>query len=255
MKNFITDKELWGKGYQKKESIFTILGRTRQNAVFRETVKYIDNLIKSNFIDTSKLRILELGGGNSDWLCYFGEKYNCELWAIDYSEMGCELLSRKLKRKNLVCKIINKDFYDINSSDIDRPLDLIFSFGLLEHFSERKIIYDISSKYLNSKGLFISVVPNLNEFNLKWCLKVNPSLMSWHISLRMSDILEELESYGFQDINGIYIGGLRLFADTENLFFSIIKKSMNLIGELISRFINISDEMYSPYYIVSGKNF
>ena len=134
---------------------------------FRETLKYIDNLIKSNYTDTHCLRILELGGGNSDWLCHFGETYNCQLLAIDYSEKGCELLCRKIKGKHLNCKIINKDFHDLNSTDIDTPLAIIVSFRLLEHLTNRDIIYEIAMRYLNFQGLFISILLNLAGLNLK----------------------------------------------------------------------------------------
>ena len=77
--------------------------------------------------------------------------------------------------------------------------------------------------------------------------------MNWHISLRMHDIIKEIKFQGFQEVHGQYIGGLRLFADSENLSLAIIKKLTNLIGEFISRIVNISAEAYSPFYIVSGK--
>jgi len=253
MEKSIADKHIWNEGYQKKKDIFFRLGRTRQNAAFREIVKYVDKIVKSYFARPSQMRILELGGGNSDWLSYFGEKYHCELWAVDYSEKGCELLWQRLKRKQLSCKIINKDFYDLNPSDIDKPIDILFSVGLLEHFSNRREIYELALRYLAKGGFFVAVVPNLNKLNLRWCLIVNPSLMNWHLRLRMSDIIRELRSHGFQDVQGAHIGGLRLFADSENLFFSITKKSVNLAGEVISRIKDISSEKISPHFVVSGR--
>lgn len=253
MRKSITDKTLWEEGYKKKESVASRLGHTRQNAVFREIVDYVDRIIRTNFQNPASLQILELGGGNSDWLCYWGERYGCGLWAIDYSVKGCELLSQKLRRRGLACEVINKNFLDLDGSEVKRPIDLFFSAGLLEHFVERAGIYRLADGVLAPGGFFVAAVPNLNGLNLRWCLRVQPALMSWHVSLRLSEIITELKSHRFEEVHGRFIGGLRLFADPKDIWFWIAKKGINMAGELISRVADLSSEKVSPFYIVSGR--
>lgn len=245
-------KQIWDSGYDLKEGVFQRLGRSRQNAAFRAIVDRVDGLIRARFPEPGRARLLELGGGSSDWLAYFGEKYGCRLLAVDYSEKGCERLVGKLSKKNLKGTIICKDFRDVRAPDTEGPVDVVFSFGLLEHFRDRSIIYGLSRTLLSAGGLFIAVVPNLKKLNLRWLRAANPSLMNWHVSLGMADVLAELEGNGFEDVMGRYLGGLRLFAWSGNPFYATVKKAVNAVGEVLSRLIDVSSEKVSPYFIVSA---
>jgi SAM-dependent methyltransferase len=157
-----------------------------------------------------------------------------------------------MTKNNLSCQIIQKDLRQLTIRDIPEPIDIVVSFGLLEHFENRMPIYEISRRILGNGGSFIAAVPNLNFMNLSWCLKANPDLMKWHYSVQLETVLEELRNEGFVDIKGAYVGGFRLFACGRNWIFQTVKRAVNICGETVSRFANISSKRFSPYFMASG---
>jgi len=252
MMNRAGERERWDRGYTKPEGFFFRLGRTSNNAPFREIIRSVDRLVR--FVDPRRLNILELGGGSSDWLVHFGRTYRCGLWAVDYSPEGCARLVEKMSRHGLPCTILERDFFELRPDDFPAPFDLIFSFGLLEHFPDRGGIYDLARRLLSRGGLFIAVVPNLNALNLRWVNFANPALMTWHHRLDLPGLREEMAVRGFQGVSGRFLGGLRLFAPARLAALAWVKRGFNGLGEIVSRFADLSARAWSPYIIVWGTN-
>jgi SAM-dependent methyltransferase len=246
------ERERWDRGYAKSEGLFFRLGRTHHNAPFREIVRSIDRIVRDRFADLRQLNILELGGGASDWLVHFGRAYGCRLWSIDYSREGCARLKEKMDKWSLPCTILERDFFDLKTGEISAPIDLVFSFGLLEHFEDRTRIYKLAESLLSGPGLFIAVVPNLNALNLRWVNFANPALMDWHYRLDLPALRDEMAARGYLETGGRYLGGLRLFAPGRSSLLACLKRGLNGIGEILSRFANLSSRAWSPYIMIWG---
>ncbi len=246
------ERERWDRGYAKPEGLFFRLGRTSHNAPFREIVRTIDRLVRARFADALQINILELGGGASDWLIHFGRTYPCRIWSVDYSREGCARLREKMEKWHIPGTILERDFFDLKAEDIGAPIDLVLSFGLLEHFTDRGPIYELAKSLLSDRGMFIAVVPNLNALNFRWVKFANPALMDWHCRLDLPALRDELAARGFPETGGRYIGGLRLFAPGRNVPLACLKRGVNGIGEILSRFADLSFRAWSPHILVWG---
>jgi 2-polyprenyl-3-methyl-5-hydroxy-6-metoxy-1,4-benzoquinol methylase len=104
----------------------------------------------------------EVGCGSSGWLPYFAKKYDLCVSGIDYSEPGCLLAEKNLAMLGIPYgEIICKDIFEPNCTNGKR-YDIVFSYGVIEHFHDPGKLVSIFSEFLNPGGIMISLVPNLN---------------------------------------------------------------------------------------------
>ena len=112
----------------------------------------------SNYIN-SKINVLDVGCGSGFFSNYFCQYCN-KVSSLDYSNKALEL-TRKITggKTELICADILEQGLMEN---INKRFDLIFSDGLLEHFSldkQRRILDNLYS-LLNPGGRIITFVPN-----------------------------------------------------------------------------------------------
>jgi len=248
--NELTTQELWEAFYVSgtKKDIFKDV---KVNAVYRETAKFL-NKHRNYFQDKS---VIEFGCGDSQWLPYLSKTFNCKVSGVDYTEIGIQMAKKKLDFYKIEGELFHDNIVNF-ASNTKNKYDVVVSFGLLEHFHDRDDIYKSAVKISGEHGIFFALVPNLEYINLWWAQKFNKKLMSWHTSTPMTDVLQELRNNKFKVIACNYIGGLRLFAETnlENVFLQSIlfvaRKLINGLGEFISRLIPFNNRVISPYYCV-----
>ena len=103
--------------------------------------------------------IVDAGCGSGFFSNYFSKKTNI-VFAIDYSVSALNKC-KQLCNENVI--IMNQDLMSDNLANcFDKKIDLIFSDGLLEHFSlnEQKKILSNFYNCLSGKGKLITFVPN-----------------------------------------------------------------------------------------------
>jgi 2-polyprenyl-3-methyl-5-hydroxy-6-metoxy-1,4-benzoquinol methylase len=131
---------------------------TTKSYLYYITMKYVDRVLKGAGFRT----FFEVGCGSSGWLPYFAVKYNFQVSGLDYSEIGCQLAKKNLE-------ILNIDYVDIFCKDFFLPdptegkkYDVVFSYGVIEHFNEPIKVAGIFNSFLNEGGVMITLVPNFN---------------------------------------------------------------------------------------------
>jgi hypothetical protein len=82
----------------------------------------------------SEARVLEVGCAGSPWLPYLGREFGYRLEGLDYSDLGCSHARTTLARAGVEGVIHNADTFEPPSALL-RGFEVLFSFGLLEHFS------------------------------------------------------------------------------------------------------------------------
>lgn len=122
------------------------------------TTRVLINFIKT-YITKKKFSIMEIGGANSCFYEAIEKEFSpTEYIIIDNNKLGLDIF---LKRSN-----INKTKIKLINNNILNPLkiitaDLVFSVGLIEHFSitgTRKVLLN-HFKYLNKDGVLIISFP------------------------------------------------------------------------------------------------
>ena len=125
--------------------------------------------------------IFELGCGASQflaWAAVQGWRVN----GIDYNQEGLDILKHFLDARNLEHGTLHLgDTFKYDWHSIENSIDIVVSFGFLEHFSDPKTIMANAKVALKPGGLVISQIPNLFSFNAKLMKKYAPKLWSQHV--------------------------------------------------------------------------
>lgn len=223
------------------------------------TMKYIDSILSA----ANKRTFLEIGCGSSGWLPYFAKKYNYLVSGLDYSEIGCQIAKENLKMFGITCdEIICEDILQWKSN---KRYDVIFTYGVIEHFKDPGIVLKIIYEHLNSEGIAITVVPNLQGIIRVLFKLFAKDIYDTHIVISKGILKEIHEKIGFQNIKTDYVGTLFLhlipWSRSQNWLFreksfqrKISLKVINLTYYLISfplRKLNleIRSSCFSPYII------
>jgi 2-polyprenyl-3-methyl-5-hydroxy-6-metoxy-1,4-benzoquinol methylase len=173
---------------------------SEKNYNYYVTMNFIDPILQ-NYVSK---KFMEIGAGASSWLPYFAKKYNLEISGLDYSEIGCEIARENLKILGIDYKeIICQDIFNWNSSE---KYDIIFSYGVIEHFEDPGEILKICSKHLNKDGVIISLVPNLNGLNgILSKIFVN-KIFKMHKVISKEELIKYHEDVGLVNIKTNYVG-------------------------------------------------
>jgi SAM-dependent methyltransferase len=140
----------WNTYYKKP---YKISGFTK-GIITRELLTYLKKHIPAGTHPT----MLEFGGGNSCFYELFNETFKPETYYIvDNNRVGLDAFSRRIgNRENT--RLICEDILDMKS---EYQCDVVFSVGLIEHFSEADTRRAIQSHFdvLRSGGLLVLGFP------------------------------------------------------------------------------------------------
>jgi len=229
----------------------------------RITMEYIDKYLSSNKYST----LLEIGCGSSGWLPYFAKRYHLKVSGLDYSEVGCRLAEENLK-------MLSIDYGEIICNDLLAPectggkkYDVIFSYGVIEHFEEPEKIIRIFNSLLNEGGIIITLVPNLNGF-MGWISRYYvPAIFKIHKVISAVDLKRYHQVNGLKSLKTGYAGTFTLdvvplvkserFKRTNRwskFRFGLLSKTNRLFTKLISTLrIDLPSRQFSPYIIAIAK--
>ena len=108
---------------------------------YRWEPKYYEERVLSSLLLQQARRIgaksiLEVGCGNSLFLPYLARTANARVVAgLDYEPKGCELAKRRLEAAGVHGDVHCRDFFEVGPVDIGE-YDLVYSLGVVEHFSD-----------------------------------------------------------------------------------------------------------------------
>ena len=83
-----------------------------------------------------------------------------EVYCIEYSEIGCDLIRENLKAAGIKGEIYNQDIF--NNDLKSESFDIIFSAGFIEHFDDPSPILSEFDRLLKKDGYIITTIPNEN---------------------------------------------------------------------------------------------
>ncbi len=128
-----------------------------QSYLYKVTMDFVHKHISGGNYSS----FLEVGCGSSGWLPYFAKRYGLSISGIDYSEIGCQLAEKNLQMLNIPYEdIFCRDLFAPNATE-GKKYDIVFSYGVIEHFDQPENVVKILSGFTNDNGLIITLVPNL----------------------------------------------------------------------------------------------
>jgi ubiquinone/menaquinone biosynthesis C-methylase UbiE len=144
-----------------------------------------------------KPRVLELGAGTGKISYELVKKYGGEAVLIDNNNKAFSLHTRLIKSCDNI-EYLKDDFFTAN---IEGYFDLVFSDGLLEHFSDKSAILKLHKKYLKSGGYLLIFALNNNLFTK--FLELGEKKMGYSEPIPLNECIKLCEENGLKVINKI----------------------------------------------------
>jgi SAM-dependent methyltransferase len=104
--------------------------------------------------------LIEIGCGRSQLLPYFAKRFGLRVSGLDYSTVGCDKARRILARDGIAGEILCADLWDPRS--VTTPgYDVVFSFGLVEHFEDTPRVIEAMARFARPGGTLLTLIPNM----------------------------------------------------------------------------------------------
>lgn len=176
LRNELTEQNYWEKGYQAAN----IRNKLIDIDDFRQLpFRRIVDLIKS--VGLENKNVLEVGAGNSDVLLSLAKTSGgkAQFSGLDYTDSGCEALQVRSSINDLEINVINCDMFNPWDSLIS-SFDVLYSIGVVEHFSNLPMVIRALEKYLKPGGIMITVIPNMRGSIGYLTKSMNPTIYNLH---------------------------------------------------------------------------
>jgi len=105
-------------------------------------------------------KFLEIGCARSVWLPYFAKAFGFKIYGLDYSEIGCRQAREILAQEGLRGEIVFGDLF-APPAELLKKFDLVWSYGVVEHFSDTAGCLKALAQFLKPKGTAITLIPNM----------------------------------------------------------------------------------------------
>lgn len=156
------------------------------------------------FLESKKgQRLIELGCGDSYWLAYFAKIYGYQISGIDFSEARLKSSGDKLISRGVNYDFICDDFTNIPDMWVGK-FDIVYSNGVLEHFSSPSDIANVFARYLKPDGLMITTVPHLQGFWGKLGERLSKEVDSGYVRMGLKDVIEAHQQAGLKVVFASY---------------------------------------------------
>ncbi|GAB1856625.1 hypothetical protein MHTCC0001_14600 [Flavobacteriaceae bacterium MHTCC 0001] len=122
---------------------------------------YYDNIRTEmlKYLPEGAKKIMDVGCGNGDFALCIKEKYNVEVWGIEYmEEPGLEAQSK-------LDKVFIGKCEDFINDLPDEYFDVIYFNDVLEHLVDPEYVLKSIKTKLAPNGVVISSIPNMRQYN------------------------------------------------------------------------------------------
>ena len=145
-------------------------------------------------------RLLEAGCGGSVFLPYFVGEHALDAEGLDNSTEGCELSNAIARRSGIPTPIHFGDVLHPPAALLGR-YRVVFSLGLVEHFTPTTSIVSALAAFLQPGGWLITVVPNMHGIVGLLQRLVDPVVYGLHVPLSPAELANAHRSCGLSVIS------------------------------------------------------
>jgi 2-polyprenyl-3-methyl-5-hydroxy-6-metoxy-1,4-benzoquinol methylase len=230
MSTELTDSSFWDQYWQ---SVKLPVEVKEENST-----PFVREILKAfrTFLPQEKgLSVLEIGGALGGYLAYLAKALGYKVYALDNSRIGCQKLEENFQALNIPVTVYHRDILNDDISDLPQ-FDVVYSLGLIEHFSDPTPIVRKSVQLTRSQGTLLLSVPNYLGINHVLLRLLKPQYLSWHnvnvMNLKSWETFEK--ELGLGVIFKGYIGGWepRIYAKSGK---SIARRATNKMISLAAR--------------------
>jgi SAM-dependent methyltransferase len=164
----LTDEAYWNAYWESLQLPAEI--RSDQAAVVRELTRKLEQHLPRD----PSLSALEIGGAPGQYLAYLHRTFGYSVAVLDQSATGCEKARQNFRLLGIDGTVVHGDLFD----DVELPrYDIVYSLGLIEHFSDPLAVVERHLRLLKPGGFLALTCPNLLGLNGVLVRRLSPSLM------------------------------------------------------------------------------
>lgn len=180
--------------------------------------------------------VLEVGCGGSAWLPFLANRYGLEAWGLDYSEAGLRATQTSLDRERVRATLVLGDLLDPPESLSTRCFDLVYSMGVIEHFSDPAMAIRSMAAMLGADARIFTLVPNMNGLVGRMHRAADPVLYASHIRFTPAMLDETHEAAGLGIAQPAhYAGTLSLAVVDYETILARLPEAMRRVVAIIPR--------------------
>ena len=148
--------------------------------------------------------IVEAGSGGSIILPYFKTQFQLRAEGIENSPVGTETSRAIAAKSGVETPIHDADLFKLPPHLLQR-YDIVFSYGLVEHFLPTTLILDQLKSIARPGGHLVTLIPNMRGV-VGWLQKVaNPEVFAIHVPLSAAELAQAHRDSGLEVIEYGYI--------------------------------------------------
>lgn len=181
----LTSRDYWDGDYSGQVDSAALEVDGFRNRPSRRIVEVIED------VGLSGKRSLEIGAGNSAFLCYLARKYadtGAVFTGLDYSPHGCELLARRATREGVSVNVVRCDLFE-PTDDLTQGFDIVYSLGVAEHFQSLPRVLTAMKRYVAPGGALLTVMPNMAGVLGVLTRRYSPAVYEKHVPHDLSSLV------------------------------------------------------------------
>jgi SAM-dependent methyltransferase len=211
----LTDTDFWDE-YWSKVSL-PVEVRHGQTLYLDEILNVFDRFLPH----TEGASVLEIGGAPGQYVAYVCQGTGADPHVLDVSPIGCHMTSENFRLLGISGAVHLGDMFDDTLSLSLPKFDIVFSLGLMEHFSDLEGVVERHLRLLKPGGILMLGCPNFLGVNGIFLRRMMPDLYSVHnmVNMDLRRWRRFEKKFGLIPAFRGYVGGFepRLFARTEHM--------------------------------------
>jgi 2-polyprenyl-3-methyl-5-hydroxy-6-metoxy-1,4-benzoquinol methylase len=184
----LTDVDYWDRNWSERPVTGPLDPQARglNGTPSRSLHRFFKRIFSKINVDAGNL-IAEAGCGGSAILPYFHTEFGFQAEGIDNSSVGLNLSRTIARQSGIDTPVQMADVFNL-PAELRERYDIVFSYGLAEHFRPTTLILKALSKLARPGGHVLTLVPNMSGALGLLQRLANPEVYAIHVPLTERDL-------------------------------------------------------------------
>jgi len=246
MEQNLTDRSFWKAFWESRKGLIFYI---KPNYVFGDILA---KLIAEKNIKNA----IELGGFPGYYATYLKKYQKLDTTLFDYY-IHQELINQLLEKNGLKPGDINIIEADLFKYQPEKLYDMVLSFGLIEHFNDRKAIIETHLQFLKPGGVLFITLPNFKSVNGWVQRKFDKENYDKHNinSMDLQLLKDSCKQLGLKEIESYYHGRFTVWLENKSEQSKVAKaivKAIWVAGKIATRIVPVESRSLSPYIVLKA---